>query len=284
MTSVSVSTVVCDGRPLAETLAMLADLGVRAVEPAYIQGYVEFTESSFSAAEASRLRHVAERVGVTFPALSGHCDLGRAEAPQMLQRRIVFAAELGARVLISNISTASRRAQARRTVDSMLPLLEQTGMVLALENPGHGNDEIAGTAAGLVDFVRLFDTPRLRANLDLCNIHTYSQGTADLEEALETCRGLLASIHLKEVRSAGSDWEFCAVGEGEAIGPRLLSRLVALEPAIRIGLELPLRLRRPGRGPPQRAPQPVAADRCAAAIATSMRAIADATSHRAGET
>lgn len=273
MTSLTVSTVVCDGHPLFETLAMLAEMGVRQVEPAFIAGYVDFDETSFGEAEAARLRLHADGLGLTLPTLSAHCDLGQPDAPQMLHRRIAFAAGIGARVLICNVSTTPLIRAARRAIEDALPLLERTGVVLALENPGHGQDEITGSAEGLAAFARGFGTQAVRANLDLCNIHTYSQGRADPEAALDICRDILAAVHLKEVRTVEGGWQFCAIGEGEALSRRLIGRIGRLGPEIALGLELPLRLTRPLKGPPQRAALSPTATQCASAIATSLKTI-----------
>ncbi|MBN9348468.1 MAG: sugar phosphate isomerase/epimerase [Devosia sp.] len=275
MDNLSVSTVILDGYAPFDALATLADIGVRQVELAYIAGYTDFDERSLRPAEAARLRRRAEQLGISLPTLSAHFDLSGTGSLQKLERRIEFAATLGVGVLISNVSQKQHLARVRRTLENAIPALERARVVLAVENPGHGDNEIVGTAKELVEFVLSFNSPLLRANLDLCNIHTYSMGSGDGPvAALGMCRGVLASLHLKDVRTTQGGWAFCSIGEGEVTQSDLLAQLSRLDPRIPVCLELPLRLSRPNRGPPVRSALPVLLEHCRASVAASIEAIA----------
>src|SRR5690554_3447408 len=121
--SIAVSTVLFDGYSRDVALAAIAASGMTCVEPAYIAGYVDFDESSFSVPAAQELRREVERHGLACPAISAHMDIGRldAETSAMLARRIRFAAEVGARFLISNAGLAADADLIRRRVENVLP-------------------------------------------------------------------------------------------------------------------------------------------------------------------
>jgi sugar phosphate isomerase/epimerase len=266
----SLSTVVFDGWGLDVAVAETAALGLTRIEPAYIAGYLDFDETAFSDAAASGLRGLMEREGLGAQAVSAHMDLGLPGAPDMLARRVRFAARIGAPVLITNFSTAEHEAAALATVEGALPLAEQAGVVIALENPGHGDGSLIPSGREGAKLAECFDHPQLRLNWDAGNVVTYNRGAVDPLADLAAAMPWLAHLHLKDVAEEGPDWRFCAIGEGMAPCRKALAAACGI-PA---GLELPLRLWRPGRGDPQRRSERLPLDTIRNAVRRSLQALA----------
>ena len=72
----SVSTVVFDGHDLEAGFALLSALGIMAVEPAFIKGYMPFDETTFSPSAGRVMAQALARHGLVASALSAHIDLG----------------------------------------------------------------------------------------------------------------------------------------------------------------------------------------------------------------
>jgi sugar phosphate isomerase/epimerase len=73
---------------------------------------------------------------------------------------------------------------------------------------------------------------------------------------------------VRETADAG--WAFCAIGDGLVDYHAVAPKLAALAPHIPLSLELPMRLRRPHRGDPQRAVRPVALPQLREALRQSL--------------
>ena len=101
----SVSTVLFDGHPMEAGFELLAARGIHAVEPAFIKGYIDFTETDFCDAAAARLSRSVAAFGLAIQAVSTHMDLSTGDAGDALARRIDFAATLGNPFLITNDNT-----------------------------------------------------------------------------------------------------------------------------------------------------------------------------------
>jgi sugar phosphate isomerase/epimerase len=246
----AISTVVFDGLGLERGAELLSDLGVAEVEVAYIEGYMPFDESTFTARTGQQVAALFAGQGIEMRAVSAHTDLGRADGVERLLRRIDFAAGAGIDTVISNATTRASRQGLLRTLEAGLPRLADAGVVLALENPGHGRDALLPDGAAGAAFVAGWDSPWLRLNYDIGNAHTYAQGRIDLAADLAAALPYVRRLHLKDVATKDGDWHFCPVGSGEVgyggqIGwPMLAGRDLTVEH--------PLRLWRPGRGDPVR--------------------------------
>lgn len=262
----SVSTVAWDGHPFDVALAEAAALGIGLIEPAYIRGYVDFDESAFSAPAAAHLRRSLSDHGLGAQALSAHIDLTAPDAGPLLARRVGFAAEIGARILITNAGPLAGLSAIRAALDGVQIRLEDAGVTLALENPGHGDGDAFGAAAEGLAFLGGMDDTRIGLNYDVGNVWTYSCGMRTPEEDFPAARPMAVHVHLKDIRVDGADWRFCALGEG-AIDFGALAPLLGEIP---VALELPLRLARPRRGDPIRAVDPVPLDRIRVALAASL--------------
>ena len=265
---VSVSTVAFDGYPLPVALSAIAACGARYAELAYIQGYGDFDETAFSAAAAGAARAELAQAGLSSVAVSAHMDLGAGSAIERLQRRLDFAGDIGAHFLITNAGTIATRDAVMRTLETVPPSCLDQGLVIALENPGHGTGALFGKALEGVALVEAFASPALGLNYDAGNILTYSGGHCRPETDLASALSHVVHLHLKDFASHGADWVFTELGTGQL-------DLEALAPLLRrtnvpIGLELPLRLRRPGRADPVRAPQAEPLSRIKQAVLSSI--------------
>lgn len=250
----AVSTAAFDGHPLERAFDELAALGIRSVEPAFIRGYTDFDESTFSEGEAGRLgRALAER-GLRVQGLSAHMDLAAGDADAMLARRIGFAQGLGARILITNAGPASGRLAILRRIEAAIPALEAADVTLALENPGHGRGDLIGRGEEGATLVAEIDAPHVRLNVDVGNLLTYG---GSVEPGLSTALPFAAHAHLKEIAEDGPDWRFVPLGAGLLDWAAVARTLRRLSPTLPVALELPLRLRRPGRADPVRDAAPL---------------------------
>ena len=266
---VSVSTVAWDGHGMEAALDGAAEAGASHVEPAFIRGYVPFTEEDFAEAPALSLRRALDARGLRAGALSAHLDLSASDAAEALRRRIRFAALIGAPFVVTNAGPARAEDAIRRTLEGAL---DEDGPAVLLENPGHGaGDLIPEAAAGAAFLERIgADPARLGLNLDLGNAHTYAHGTVSLGGQVAAAGSWLRHLHVKDVRDTGAGWRFTAIGAGDLPYARLLAEV---PPDLPLGLELPLRLLREGYADPSRAEAPVPLGEVSAAVRASLMAV-----------
>ncbi len=260
MRRISVSTALFDGYLLDRAFAEIAGMGLSFVEPAFIAGYVDFDEDAFSDSSGATLASAMAAVGLSAFAVSAHHDMGAEGAVAATVRRIRFAARLGAQYLITNAATAADWGRFRRNLDAVLPVCEETGIVIALENPGHGAGSLIGSASDGIRLIRSLTSPHLRLNYDFGNVFTYSSERIRPEADFEAALPLMVHGHVKDILSTPDGWSFTAIGDGSIDYARVWRRLAKLAPDLPIGIELPLRLRRPNRAAPTRAPDPLPLD------------------------
>jgi sugar phosphate isomerase/epimerase len=268
---VAVSTVVFDGLDLSRGARILSDLGVPEVEVAYIEGYMPFDEGTFTERAGREVATLFRDHGVTMRAVSAHTDLGRSDGFERLLRRLEFAAGAGVDTIVSNATTASARSAFMRNVDAVLPRFADAGVVLAIENPGHGRDALVPDGRTGAAIVAEWSTPWLRLNYDIGNAYTYAEGRIDLAADLETALPFVRRVHLKDVAEDGPDWIFCHLGAG-AIGYGKRLSLAPLR-GVDVTLEHPIRLWRPNRADPVRGSAIPEQEEVERAIAASLHAL-----------
>jgi sugar phosphate isomerase/epimerase len=268
----AVSTVAFDGLGFARGADLLASLGIREVEPAYIEGYTPFGEDTFTEGSGRAVAALFADRGIAIRAISAHTDLGRPDGAERLLRRIDFALGAGADTVVSNATAEADRDGLARTLDAALPRLEEVGAVLALENPGHGRGALLPDGRAGAAFVGAFGSPSLRLNYDIGNAFTYAQGRIDLAADLAAALPAACRMHLKDVAEAADGWRFCPVGAG-VVGYGTRVTLAGLG-GLPLTVEHPVRLWRPGRGDPVRRPEVPAEDEVRRALAASMAALA----------
>lgn len=254
---VSISAAPYDGYEFPRALDSLARCGVRHVEPAFIIGYTEpFDERTFSPASARRHRAWLDASGLGCHAMSSHIDLGRADAVEVFTGRMDFAAALGAQVINTNAAARVREAQFMANIGPLADHAASLGMVIGLENPGNGEDNLVNDAADGLALTRRLGLPSVRLNYDPGNAVSHRPGridaAADAVRALPGC----VHFHLKDVRQGASGWHFVVPGQGGIDCGAIMDALAA-RPDLPFAVELPLRMRRQPDAQPVRAPEPV---------------------------
>jgi sugar phosphate isomerase/epimerase len=271
---VSISTALFDGYPLETAIGEIARSGAPHVEPAFIKGYVDFDETTFSSGSARQLLSMIEAAGLGVHAVSAHMDLSSAEAVAMLDRRIGFAQDVGARVLITNAGPRAGRDRIIETILALQARLEGWGGMLALENPGHGMDDLIGNAAEGKALIDVIESPHVRLNHDAGNVFTYSREALQPTDDYRSAADAVGHVHLKDVRATPEGWSFCAIGFGDV---DVASYLAAIPKTLPLSLELPLRLERPGRADPHRATRPRSLAALRGALAQSLDFVSNQT-------
>lgn len=273
MDNLAVSTALFEGHDMAVAFDEIARAGLHKAEPAFIAGYSEFNEDTLSESNAKQLTRLAAGSGLTIAAVSAHMDIGRPgdATVRHLERRIRFVSACDCKVLITNAGLAADLDRIQATLEAILPLAEFLGVMIALENPGHGEGAAIHDISSGRSLIARLDHPLVRLNYDVGNVYTYSAATLQPGEDLK--RHDLSGvgyIHLKDIYAMGADWSFCPLGDGLIDLADLFDVIGTRFP---ISLEIPLHLFRPGRGAPVKAEARLPIDQLREALARSLNSL-----------
>lgn len=254
---ISVSGAPYDGYSRDIALESAARLGFRHFEPAFIVGYTErFDETAFTSKEATAWRASLKSSDLECHAFSSHIDLGFDDSPTVFSGRMEFAAELGARVIATNASARSRETNFLRNLEVLLRRAERLNIIIALENPGDGSDNVINTASQGIELVDRIGSPYLRLNYDAANTASHKPDVADFVADAIMALPASAHAHIKDVRRTEDGWHFAPIGDGDVGCVRILDAIRPLED-FPLSIELPLRLHRGSDAQPIRRTEPV---------------------------
>ncbi|MEO8409151.1 MAG: sugar phosphate isomerase/epimerase family protein [Propionivibrio sp.] len=254
---VSVSAAPYDGYDFPQVLESLAACGVRHVEPAFIVGYTErFDETAFAPEAADQYANWLADSGLGCFAVSSHIDLGRPDAVDVFRGRMDFAARLGARVI--NTNAAARRLSDGffANIEVLARHAEQLGLIIGLENPGDGSDNLFNAAQDGIDLLKRLGHDCIRLNYDAGNTisHRPARRPGSVDPAADALLALpyCGHVHIKDVRVTGDGYFFTPLGEGDIDCAKIVQAVAATD--LNLSIELPLRLhRRPDAQPQRRA-------------------------------
>ena len=243
----AVNLLVFNQIPLSLALDSVREAGCSVVELAYTAGYATFDEyQAFTDESASQIVQELEARGLVCRSIAAHIDLGMDNAVERFSRRLRFAQKIGASIVISNTSTVDKREEFLRNIVELSCIASELGLIIALENPGDGQDNLleSGTSgARLVDELGLAN---VLLNYDYSNAISYSKMDLPVVNDCESAVPRSANLHLKDLRrdEIAGCWDFCAIGEGDHDYAVLLKQVKQLEDPPSMSLELPLHMRR----------------------------------------
>lgn len=250
--SVSISGAPYDGHPVPHMLESLARIGATHVEPAFIVGYTEpFDESSFTEARAVEYARWLAEAGIQCHAMSSHIDLGRADALTVFAGRMAFAARIGARVINTNAAARANEARFHQNIQQLARLAEDLGLLIGLENPGDGSDNLLNIAADGPGLIARINHPHVGLNYDAGNTISHRPGVDTVADAL-AAMPLCVHTHIKDVRRTPQGYFFTGLGEGEIGCDRTVQALATLPAALNLSIEIPMRLHRGPDAQPSR--------------------------------
>jgi sugar phosphate isomerase/epimerase len=256
----AVNTLAFHGYELAQILEQVKALGFSYVEPALISSYYpEMDDAYFSPERAKKLSAMISGHGLTVAAMSGHMDMGEAGSVESFRRRMDFALEMGARYLHTNATTKEKASVFMNNLEALLPHAQSTGLVITLENPGDGEQNIIPSGKQGAALIRKIGSPNIRLNYDFSNVYSYSRGKMRPEDDFRHALPYCAHLHLKEMRPDGTRWRFVSIGGGITDYGSIFGHLMEHEIDLPMSIELPLRFYRrsdfkihydPAVGPP----------------------------------
>jgi sugar phosphate isomerase/epimerase len=245
MPLLSINTLIFQGHDIRTALREVAQLGIARVELAFIKGYTpELTDAFFTEEQGRQFRDLLDGFGLTGPAVSAHMDLGADDAVEAFRRRMLFAQALGARHIISNASSRQREARFYHNMERLADCARSMGITICLENPGDGDDHLVDSGRTGAVVVRQIGSAHVRLNYDIGNIFINTRGARRPEEDLADAIPCSAHFHLKDIFADPTGYGYCAIGGGVIDYRAVLRTLAVQAPAVPVGIEIPLRLKR----------------------------------------
>ena len=274
---VSISGAPYDGYSFPRMLESLKKIGATHVEPAFIVGYTEpFDESTFTEKNASQYEAWLKQLGIGCFAFSSHIDLGREDAIEVFLGRMDFARRLGARVINTNASARVTEARFYKNIAVLAAHAEKLDMLIGLENPGDGSDNLLNTAADAIDLLARIGHPRVGLNYDAGNTISHRPAVDSTQDALDAMKYCLHT-HIKNVQIKPEGYFFSPLSAGVADCAAIVQ---AIRPTdLSLSIEMPLRLYRKPDAKPNRAAEPVALDKIETSLIAAMQFVAQQLDH-----
>jgi sugar phosphate isomerase/epimerase len=255
---IAISTACFDGYPLQVALEALSDFDGVSIELAYIAGYVEsFSEDLFTETHAGEVVKLLVTSGTACSAVSAHTDLATEGGLDRGLRRIRFAAEIGAKKVITNAAAIRNRDTFLSNLDQFAREAERCDIDLLLENPGDGITNVVDDGGSAAELAGAYAGTRIGINYDFGNVISHFRESVRPEDDWLPVRQLARYFHLKDVARQEDQWYYPELGTG-MIDYRSILKVIALDRRVdSLGLELPLRLRRTRDVPNGRTSQPM---------------------------
>lgn len=263
----SCSTVAFDGYDVAVAIKEIGKIGFDGIELGFIEGYVgNFSDELFGDESARTVEAVLRSTGLSCSAVSGHIDLACDDAIERAALRLRFAAQVGSPRLITNAAVRSNGEAFFRNMESIIREAERSKVIVCLENPGNGIENVIDDGLSAVGVLKRIGHPLVRMNYDFANTasHAPASSTAHFqtEQDFRHILPWLEQLHLKDVRrTPGGDFEYPALGEGCIDFRTVFLTLAERAARPNLSLEIPVRLRRHPDGSPYRLPGPVAIEK-----------------------
>ncbi|HSB05943.1 MAG TPA: sugar phosphate isomerase/epimerase [Thermodesulfobacteriota bacterium] len=257
----SISTAAFDGYDLTLALEEISLLGVSHVELAFIQGYTDpFGEEIFSPTHAGRIQKLLSETGLLCFAFSAHMNLVSKKSVEIFKRRMEFARQTGARVIVTNAGPGQERKAFMKNMEALSREAESLNLIIGLENPGDGKKNIINSGKDGAMVIREIDSEWVKLNYDFGNLISHLDDRVRPEEDYRDALPYSVHLHLKDVKPDGQGWSFTEIGKGWIDYRFVLKQLKREEPSLPLSLEIPLRVTRAADASPRRRTSPVPID------------------------
>ena len=212
---ISINTLAYEGHDLTTALQEIANIGVSHVELGFTRGWTEgLTEAHFSQASAAKISSLLSDLGLSSIALSAHIDLTTHECVDEIKRRIDFGKRLGVKIVNTKVGAISGRKKFERNIKPIAAYAESMNIVIGLENPSEGTDQIITSGATGAEVIEKIGSDFIKLNYDFGNAFAYSKGTVDPASDYRNALPHVCSLHLKDMKKTQKGWDFTQIGDG----------------------------------------------------------------------
>ncbi|MGV2987837.1 sugar phosphate isomerase/epimerase family protein [Vibrio sp. E150_011] len=218
----SISTVAYAGYDLDQALDSIANIGVRNIELAFIQGAVyDLLEGDLSPEMAKRIRELLANKQMRCTSLAAHCELNLDNCAERLLKRVQFCAELPCPRLILYAPRDASLRQFQEAAKQAFDLARLSGIKILLENVGDTQPYVLNDADDGKSIVVEWGAEGMGINFDPGNFLSHRPNLDVLEHAVKSL-DFAEHIHLKDLTQRNNVWCCCELGEGSGRYKELL--------------------------------------------------------------
>jgi sugar phosphate isomerase/epimerase len=235
---ISINTLSYEGYDLTTALKEIAKIGIRHVELGFTRGYTEgLSEGYFSEVSAKKINHLFADLGLSSIALAAHTDLTTNDAVDELKRRMDFGRSLDAKIVHTKVGATAGRKQFEKNIQPIADYAESLDMVIALENPAEGSDQIISSGQTGAQIIKSIGRKSVKLNYDFGNAFTYSKGKIDPAVDYREALPYACHLHLKDLKQVDDGWEFPHIGGGVIDYDTIFEELGAEEKLLPLSIE-----------------------------------------------
>ncbi len=236
--AISINTLAYEGYDLTTALREIAKIGAGHVELGYTRGWTEgLTEDYFSNASAGKINRLLSDLGLSSIALSAHIDLTTEDAVDEMKRRIDFGNRIGVKIVNTKVGARSGFKNFEKNIAPIAEYAESADIVIGLENPSEGADQIITSGQTGAEVVKRFDNDFIKLNYDFGNAFTYSKGEVDPAFDYQYALPHACYWHLKDIKKSHEGWDFAQIGRGAVNYDLILNELAKSNRLLPLSIE-----------------------------------------------
>lgn len=240
---ISICSIAYLGYSLEDIFKQLNKMGFGFVELSFIEKYDSTYDDNFFTSESARnINRLLSIYKLGCSVLSSHMDLGLDNSYNIFKKRIEFAAEIGAKAVITNSSSKDKLKSFIENINSLSAVAEKNNVLILLENPGDGSNNLFGNGKEGLELISKINSAFVKINFDPLNIYTYSKGNIDPVAELDYIIDLSEHFHLKNIINIGNSYNFTSINDKLINYSDILNRIYSVKKDdLSLSIELPLR-------------------------------------------
>lgn len=196
---------------LESTLKDIALLGFDGVELMSIPTWFDhISPETHDPEELRKIKRLVDELQLATPAMSAHCELGKAGGAGQLIARLELAAFFGIKLILSgagNLEGIKEETTFYKSIEETLPYAEKFGITLLLETGG----TFLSTGDKTRIIIERFNSHWLQMAYDPANVACW--GNADPSDDVKKVLEHIKHVHIKDYK-AGLGWH-PPLGEGQ---------------------------------------------------------------------
>ena len=129
-------------------------------------------------------------------------------------------------------------------------------MIIALENPGDGENALIDTGEAGAGVIEKIGSDRIRLNYDPSNVYSYTKGHVKPEQDMLRAMPYVAHFHFKDMKQIEAGWLFSEIGKGVVNYPDIFDVLKKQPELLPTSIEYPKNFKRREDFSPLKNPKP----------------------------